>query len=235
MGVSGAVRSPSDPATPPEAARAPAAAAPRDPRRPRTLRRGLDLVLGATLLVLGAPLLLSAALVVLATSGRPVFYAHRRIGLRGRPFRCWKLRTMEVDAEARLDGTPDLRQRYVANGYKLPPGEDPRVTRAGRWLRRTHLDELPQLFNVLAGDMALVGPRPVIEEELELFAPDVELLLSVRPGLFGAWTSRGNRRPPYPERARVELEYVRDPSLRRDLAILLRSIPVVLRGYRNGA
>ena len=219
---------------PDPSAPAPAPAPPSAPRR-RAFRRALDIVLAGGLLLLTLPMLGLAALMVLFTSGRPVFYAHRRVGRRGRPFRCWKLRTMEVDAEARLRATPMLHERYVANGYKLPPGQDPRVTRAGRWLRRTYVDELPQLFNVLVGDMSLVGPRPVVEEELAEFDPDVALLLSLRPGLFGAWTCQGNGRPPYPERARLELDYARDPSLRRDVRILLRSVPVVLRGYRNGA
>jgi len=226
MGLNGAAPSPCE---------APVARPALGDGRRHPLRRVLDVALAGSILLVTTPLLVAAALIVLATSGRPVFYAHGRIGRHGQPFRCWKLRTMEVGADARLRATPALHRRYVANGYKLPPDEDPRVTRAGRWLRRTYIDELPQLFNVLVGDMSLVGPRPVIEEELEEFAPDIALLLSLRPGLFGAWTSRGDRRPPYPERARLELDYARDPSVRRDLAILLRSIPVVLRGSRNGA
>lgn len=205
------------------------------PARREPLRRAIDVVLSLVLLAAALPVLLAAALAVLLTSGRPVFYAHVRVGRHRRPFRCWKLRTMEVGAESRLRTDPSLGQRYRQNGFKLPPGEDPRVTRVGRFLRRTYIDELPQLFNVLAGSMSLVGPRPVIEEELQEFAPEVSLLLELRPGIFGAWTSRGDHRPPYPERARLELEYARNRTLRGDIAILVRSLPVVVRGYHNGA
>ena len=191
-------------------------------------RRAADVVGASVLLVLTAPLLLGGALAVLVASGRPVLYGHRRVGRSGRPFRCWKLRTMRNGAERAVGEKGRLRSRWRSNGYKVPG--DPRVTRVGRFLRRSYLDELPQLFNVLGGSMSLVGPRPVVEEELEEFEPDVDELLSVRPGIFGGWNSRGRKRPDYPERARLELEYVRNRSLRADLEILLRSVPAVLRG-----
>lgn len=209
---------------------------PPDPAPTRSgvdVRRATDLVAGVVLGLLTLPLLLAASAAVLVTSGRPVFYGHRRIGRDGQRFRCWKLRTMEADAEERLVREPELHRRYVANGYKLPLDGDPRITPLGRWLRRSYLDELPQLINLLNGTMSLVGPRPVVEEELGEFVPYTRELLSVRPGLFGAWTSLGRQRPGYPERARIEIEYVRTRSLREDLRILARSLPVVLTG--NGA
>lgn len=137
---------------------------------------------------------------------------------------------MEVDAEDRLRDETDLKRDYLAGGFKLPTEQDPRVTRVGRLLRRTYLDELPQLFNVLAGSMSLIGPRPIISEELALYGEHADELLSVNPGIFGAWTSLGRNRPDYPQRVNVELDYVRGRSFRRDLAILLCSIPVVLQG-----
>ena len=137
---------------------------------------------------------------------------------------------MEVDAEKRLREEAALKREYVAGGFKLPTEQDPRITPVGRWLRRTYLDELPQLFNVLAGSMSLIGPRPIIAEELALYGEHAEELLSVKPGIFGAWTSLGRNRPDYPERVGVELDYVRRRSFRRDLAILFCSIPVVLQG-----
>ena len=100
----------------------------------------------------------------------------------------------------------------------------------GRWLRRTYVDELPQLFNVLVGDMSLVGPRPVVEDELREFGSDAPELLAVTPGIFGAWNSLGHARPPYPERAEIEMAYVRDPRLTKDLVILLRSVRSVFQG-----
>ena len=207
----------------------------RAPARERTpllrTRRVVDVMVSAALIVVSSPLLLLGSLAVLLASGRPVFFGHRRVGRDGRPFRCWKLRTMEVGAEERLEGDPRLLEKHRENGYKLPTGDDPRVTRVGAWLRRSYLDELPQLFNVLSGSMTLVGPRPVVEEELEeWFGERAEELLAHRPGIFGAWVSLGAGRPPYPERVRVELEYLRTRSLRRDLEILRRSVAVVVRG-----
>ncbi|MBI4540927.1 MAG: sugar transferase [Gemmatimonadetes bacterium] len=197
----------------------------------RAARRAVDLTGGLVLLVLSAPLLTAAALAVFLGSGRPVFFGHHRVGQGGKPFRCWKLRTMGVDAERALDRDASLRERHLRNGFKLPADDDPRVTQVGRWLRRTYLDELPQLFNVLNGTMSLVGPRPVVQEELVHFGAAVDELLAEKPGIFGEWTSRGRGRPDYPGRAHVELDYVRDRSFRRDLAILVRSVPVVLRGH----
>jgi len=209
---------------------------PRVPGRPLSLPRGevqrriFDIVAAWVFLVLTLPLLLGAIMAVLLTSGRPLFYGHPRAGRWGRPFRCWKLRTMEPEAERRLGEDPDLHRRYVEYGYKLPLGSDPRITPVGAWLRRTYLDELPQLVNVLAGSMSFVGPRPVVAEELEEFGADADELLSIRPGIFGAWTCLGRGRPGYPHRASIELEYVRTRSGRQDLRVLLRSLPAVLEG-----
>jgi lipopolysaccharide/colanic/teichoic acid biosynthesis glycosyltransferase len=198
------------------------------------LRRAADVVGAVILLVLFAPFLLFAVIAVLVGSGRPVFFRQKRLGKDGQVFRCWKLRTMNVGAEHELEREPLLKLEYVANGFKLPNGKDPRITREGRWLRRTYLDEVPQLFNVLDGSMALIGPRPIVPDELVHYGGEGDELLRTKPGIVGAWTSHGRRRPDYPERARVELEYVRNRSTRRDLAIMLRSIPVVLRGQDDG-
>ncbi|MGH7500870.1 MAG: sugar transferase [Longimicrobiales bacterium] len=193
-------------------------------------RRTADLAGATLLLFLVAPLLAFAAMAVLVTSGRPVFFRQHRLGRDGRTFLCWKLRTMKVDAEHHLEREPLLKLEYVANGFKLPNGKDPRITREGRWLRRTYLDEVPQLFNVLDGSMSLIGPRPIVPDELIHYGGAADELLQTKPGIVGAWTSRGRGRPDYPERARLELDYVRNRSPLRDLAIVVRSIPVVLRG-----
>lgn len=198
------------------------------------IRRTIDLAVSSVLLVASAPFLLAGAAGVLITSGRPVFFGHVRVGRRGRPFRCWKLRTMRTDAQEMLERDESLRARYVANGFKLPLDDDPRVTPFGRLLRRSYIDELPQLVNVLNGTMSLVGPRPIVPEELGEFGADAGELLRARPGIVGAWTSRGRARPGYPERVRIELEYVRNANARRDLQIIARSIPVVLRGQGDG-
>lgn len=199
-----------------------------------TLRRVGDVVGASILLIAASPILALAALSVLIESGSPVFFGHVRLGWRARPFRCWKIRTMACDAEAQLKHDASLRNEYVENGFKLPASDDPRVTRVGRFLRRTYVDEIPQLLNVLAGTMSLVGPRPVVPEELSYYSPHAAELLDVKPGIFGAWTSRGRKRPRYPERADLEIEYVRTRSFRQDLIILARSIPVVLSGQEDG-
>ena len=200
------------------------------PIRARLPRRIADIVGASVLLVLLAPVLVLGALAVLAIDGRPVFFGHGRVGRGGRRFRCWKLRTMRIDAEQHLEREPGLKHHYVRNGFKLPNGTDPRVTRLGRLLRRTYIDEIPQLFNVLNGTMSLVGPRPIVLDELAHYGPE---LLRDRPGIVGAWTSHGRARPAYPERARIELEYLRTRSAATDLRILARTIPVVLRGQED--
>lgn len=210
----------------PEGAGAELAPLPREPRG----RRIAELVAAGLLLLLALPILAAGALLVLLGSGGPAFFGHVRVGRGGRLFRCWKLRTMKPGAELRLLDDDALRARYARNGYKLPLRDDPRITRVGRILRRSHVDEIPQLLNVLNGTMSLIGPRPVIEEELREYGDDVMELLQARPGILGEWTSRGRARPGYPERARIELRYVRTRSLRTDLRILLCSIAVVLRG-----
>lgn len=195
------------------------------------LRRAADVAGAVVLLAATLPLLAGAAVAVLLTSGRPIFFGHIRVGRDGLPFRCWKLRTMEVGAEDRLREDVDLHRLYVENGFKVPAERDPRLTPVGRHLRRRYLDELPQLFNVLNGTMSLVGPRPLVRDELAWYGEAAGELLAVRPGIVGEWTSRGPARPDYPERARLELDYVRGRTPGRDLQILSRSAWVVLRGH----
>ena len=134
---------------------------------------------------------------------------------------------MTADAELRLQRDAELLEAYQRNDFKLPEASDPRVTRVGRILRQSSIDELPQLWNVLVGDMSLVGPRPLVAEELRHYAGDVLTLLSVRPGLTGAWAVSGRHHLAYPRRAEIELAYVRTHSLRRDLRILLRTASAV--------
>jgi lipopolysaccharide/colanic/teichoic acid biosynthesis glycosyltransferase len=198
------------------------------------LRRAVDVIGAIILLILSAPFLGIAALAILIGSGRPIFFRHRRLGRDGQTFLCWKLRTMNVGAERDLDREPLLKLEYVTNGFKLPNGKDPRITREGRWLRRSYIDEVPQLFNVIDGSMSLIGPRPIVPAELVHYGGEAEELLRTKPGIVGAWTCHGRRRPDYPERARLELDYVRNRSTLRDLAIVVRSIPVVLRGQGDG-
>ena len=190
-------------------------------------KRAFDIVVSIVGLIATAPLLaLLAALVRLESPGAPIF-RHERIGRDGKRFACLKLRTMRSDAESFLRADPELYEEYRRNHFKISEDRDPRITRLGRFLRKTSLDELPQLWNVLVGDMSLVGPRPVIEEELGVYGGSQPLLLSMRPGLTGAWAVSGRHQVGYPARCEVELRYVREWNLVRDAHILLRTVKAV--------
>jgi exopolysaccharide production protein ExoY len=192
------------------------------------LKRTFDIAASAAMLLLAAPVIALAGLAVRLSSNGNVFFGHERVGRGGKRFKCWKIRTMDVDAEARLRSDPTLHETYRRNGYKLPDKTDPRVTPVGRLLRQTSLDELPQLWNVLCGQMSIVGPRPLVAEELHHYAGNVLTLLSVRPGLTGAWAVNGRHRLNYPRRAEVELAYVQNCSLINDIAIMFRTARVVV-------
>jgi lipopolysaccharide/colanic/teichoic acid biosynthesis glycosyltransferase len=183
--------------------------------------------------ILLSPVLLAIAAVVRLSSPGPILFRQKRLGRDARIFHCLKFRTMRADAEDVLRRDPAVWARYVANDYKLPESEDPRVTRIGRFLRRTSLDELPQLFNVIRGEMSLVGPRPIVGAELDEYGERSDDLLAALPGITGRWQVSGRSRLHYPERANVELSYVYEWSPLEDLRILLRTVPVVLS--RNGA
>jgi exopolysaccharide production protein ExoY len=184
--------------------------------------------------MISAPLFAIVAIVNRLMAPGPVLFAQRRLGQNGKPFMVFKFRTMVTNAEEVLKRTPELYQRYLDNNYKLPEGEDPRITRVGRFLRKTSLDELPQLLNVLQGDMSLVGPRPVVPPEVENYADYATLFLSAKPGMTGHWQVSGRSEiKEYSRRVELDLEYIRDQSLSKDLEILLRTVPAVL--MRRGA
>jgi exopolysaccharide biosynthesis polyprenyl glycosylphosphotransferase len=197
------------------------------------VKRVLDFTVAMASITLLFPLLALIAFWVKLDSKGPVLFRHRRLGARGESFECYKFRSMHQDAERVLCSDPDLFRLYRDNDYKLPPERDPRLTRSGRFLRRTSLDELPQLFNVLMGRMSLVGPRPIVPDELEHYGGGAPLFLSLKPGITGAWAVNGRSQVGYPDRARMELGYIRRWTLVGDLWILLRTVPAVLR--RQGA
>jgi Undecaprenyl-phosphate galactose phosphotransferase WbaP len=199
----------------------------------RAMKIGLDFIVAALALLLLSPLLLAIAGIVKADGG-PALYAQTRVGRAGRRFRCLKFRTMVVDAEQRLRellAADTAAAAEWASTRKLIA--DPRVTGIGALLRRTSLDELPQLLNVLTGDMSLVGPRPIVEAELARYADDVASYRAVRPGITGLWQVSGRSQTSYARRVQLDVQYVKNWSLPRDLAILLRTIPAVLS--RRGA
>lgn len=163
----------------------------------------------------------------------PIFFKQKRVGENGDFFYIYKFRSMVLNAEEKLKSNHMLFDKYIKNNYKLEPNEDPRITKIGKFLRKTSLDELPQFFNVLLGDMSLVGPRPVITEELKEYGAKTEHFLSVKPGLTGYWQVSGRSDVGYPERVDIELYYVYNQSLRLDIYILFKTVIDVL--LRRGA
>jgi lipopolysaccharide/colanic/teichoic acid biosynthesis glycosyltransferase len=197
----------------------------------RAGKRLVDLAVAVPALALAAPLLLVLALAVRCTSRGPALFRQDRVGLGGRTFTLYKLRTMYVDAEERLVRDPELGDRYRRNGFKLPIDADPRITRIGRSLRRTSLDELPQLLNVVGGSMSLVGPRPVLEVELgALYGDRSRWYREVKPGMTGLWQVSGRSQVTHAARAELDVEYVETWTVAGDLALLVRTVPAVLRG-----
>ncbi|MFT9117738.1 MAG: sugar transferase [Sporolactobacillus sp.] len=193
------------------------------------IKRALDIFGAVVGLVVSSPLFLLISLLYLAGSQRgPVFFKQKRIGQFGKPFYIYKFRSMICNAEEVLKSNKVLYQKYLDNSYKLEPKEDPRITKIGRFLRKTSLDELPQLINVLKGEMSLVGPRPVVSEELKEYKENRLLFLSVKPGLTGNWQVCGRSEIEYPERCDVELYYVFHQSLALDLKIIFKTIIAVL-------
>ena len=197
------------------------------PRSTMMLKRVMDMVGATVALILLAPVLLALAVAVKLTSRGPVLFVHARSGRDGKPFRMLKFRTMVADAERQLEQLVDI-QRIERPAFKLR--DDPRVTSVGRFLRRTSLDELPQLLNVLWGDMSLVGPRPEQVELVDRYGPEDRFRLEVRPGLTGPMQVYGRGDLTFDERVAVEREYVENLSLRRDFRILLLTLAAVFRG-----
>lgn len=195
------------------------------------LKRALDLLGAVVGGLLVSPLLLAVAVLVKLDSSGPAFYGHRRVGAWDEQFRCWKFRTMRVDAERLLDeylqDNPTLRAEWEQN-QKLR--DDPRVTRVGHLLRKTSLDELPQLWNVLRGEMSLTGPRPIVEAEIPKYDAEYELYRRIRPGMSGYWQVSGRSNTGYKERVAIDAYYVRNWSVWLDLIILARTVAMVLLG-----
>ena len=186
-------------------------------------KRVLDLAVALLAAPVVLPLALTCAALVKVTSRGPAVFRQERVGLGGQTFSMYKFRTMRADAEERLHSDPDLWDRYVANDYKLPAELDARITPVGRFLRRSSLDELPQILNVLGGTMSLVGPRPVVPSEVAKYGDHAATYLSVRPGLTGAWQVNGRSTVDYPDRVALDAESVRTWSLWQDVKILART------------
>jgi Undecaprenyl-phosphate galactose phosphotransferase WbaP len=198
-------------------------------RPPNILKRAFDLVLGTLIGIVLLPLLAVIYLSVRLSSRGPALYCGTRIGLHGRPFAIWKFRSMVQDAEEvlqqHLDSHPDLLNEWLTN-HKLR--NDPRITTIGKFLRRTSLDELPQIWNIIRGDMSFIGPRPIAEQEISRYSDNYLLYKTVRPGLTGLWQISGRNDTSYEERVKYDEYYVRNWSMWLDLYILGKTAHVVL-------
>jgi len=193
------------------------------------IKRTFDLLVSLAAVIVLSPVLLAIALAIRIEDGGPVLYKAQRVGRYGKPVTVYKFRSMRLHADRLEDMlTPEELAEYHKN-YKLT--SDPRVTKVGALLRKTSLDELPQLFNILMGQLSLVGPRPVLQEETELYGDKRSLLLSCKPGLTGLWQSRGRSNVTYENgrRQEMELRYVRERSLWLDFKILLWTVKAVVR------
>lgn len=198
------------------------------------MKRAFDIVTGTAILLLLLPVMLSIALAVRLESKGPIIFVHRRVGRNGREFECYKFRTMVVNAQEILDKLLEENKDLFSEWEKdCKLKDDPRITRVGKFLRKTSLDELPQILNVFKGEMSLVGPRPIINEEIEKYGEYIDYFYQVRPGITGLWQVSGRNEIEYDERVQIDAWYVRNWSLWLDITLLIRTISAVLA--RKGA
>lgn len=193
------------------------------------LKRALDISITALSLIFMSPLLLFLAVAVFVMIGRPIIFRHTRLGLNGKRFSCLKFRTMVPHAETALQrhlaNNPEAAREWARN-FKLQ--DDPRITPFGHFLRRSSFDELPQLFNILVGDMSLVGPRPIVPDELTKYGDQADLLLSVRPGLTGLWQVSGRSNLSNEMQVALDIHYIQTWTFTQDIKIIARTVPAVL-------
>jgi Undecaprenyl-phosphate galactose phosphotransferase WbaP len=198
----------------------------------RILKRVVDIAGSLFALVLLSPLFVALSILIKREDGGPIFFIQKRIGRDGLDFSCWKFRSMTLDAEAQLSrwakDEPLLLERYRQSNFKLPT--DPRITRIGAWMRRKSLDELPQLINVLLGEMSLVGPRPLLRRELPDYGVVITLYKRVRPGITGMWQISGRSHTTFAERVSYDEWYIKNWTLWYDIVILLQTVWVLQRG-----
>ena len=203
-------------------------------RSAKVMKRALDIVVSGTALLALLPLLIVCAIAIKLDSRGPLFFRQTRVGRDDHRFTLWKFRSMHPDADARKQEVADLNFHCGADDERMfKIREDPRVTRVGRVLRRSSLDELPQLFNVLVGHMSVVGPRPLIEEEAGQVAGRFRHRLSLTPGITGLWQVNGRSEIPFSEMVSLDYLYVTNWTLWGDVKILMKTLPAVTRG--NGA
>lgn len=191
-------------------------------------------IISLILLIILSPLFVLVSIIILFTDGFPIIFSQERLGMNGLKFKCLKFRSMKKNAEEILIKDKKLMEIYLSNDYKIPQEYETRYTKIGLLLRKTSLDELPQLFNVLMGTMNLVGPRPIVPNEVKFYeGVKKDLFLSIRPGVTGSWQVSGRSEIDYPERVDFELEYIKNRSTILDIKILFKTLFVVLA--RKGA
>jgi lipopolysaccharide/colanic/teichoic acid biosynthesis glycosyltransferase len=199
-------------------------------------KRLFDIAFSLSVLILFFPIYIILALLIAVSSQGPIFYIQERVGKNYRPFKCIKFRTMVTNADEILaqmmETSPELRQEFTST-FKLK--KDPRITKIGHLLRITSLDEFPQFWNVLKGDMSVVGPRPLVAEELSKYGSHINEVLTIRPGITGLWQVSGRNDIPYPRRVQIDLHYVKFRNFWLDLWIILKTINVVIMPKNNGA
>ena len=192
------------------------------------VKRALDIVVSALGMILLAPVFLAIAIAVKLSSPGPVFFSQVRVGRYGRHFNFYKFRSMRQDAEALKDGLKG--QNESKDGVIFKMKDDPRITKVGRILRRTSIDELPQLWNVFIGDMSLVGPRPPVPSEVQEYTLEDRKRLDVIPGITCLWQIKGRSEIPFHEQVRLDKEYILAPGIWKDVVILLKTIPAIIGG-----
>ncbi|MEM9543103.1 MAG: sugar transferase [Cyanobacteria bacterium P01_E01_bin.42] len=202
----------------------------------RKCKRLFDIGFSLSVLILGSPVYLILALAIALSSPGPIFYVQQRVGKNYKLFRCFKFRTMVCNADEVLAELfaryPELKQEFEET-YKLK--QDPRITKIGKFLRLTSLDELPQFWNVLKGDMSVVGPRPLVPDELRYYGRHMAKVLTVKPGITGLWQVSGRNDLPYERRIHLDVYYASQRTMRLDLFIILKTVSIVLFPRNNGA
>jgi len=192
------------------------------------IKRALDLSVAAIALLIASPLILAVIPLIKLEDGGPIFFRQTRVGLRGRLFSMWKFRSMVINANALKDEL--LAQNQMQGGVTFKMKNDPRVTRVGKWIRKFSIDEVPQLWNVIAGDMSLVGPRPPVPCEVRGYSIEDRQRLLAKPGLTCFWQVAGRSEIDFAGQVRLDVEYIRSKSVRLDFMLLLKTIPAVLLG-----
>lgn len=194
-------------------------------------KRLLDIFSSLLVIIMLLPALLIISIIIKFDSKGPVFFGHERVGKDGKLFKCWKFRTMAQNSDEMFNNFTDGQKKEFLTSFKLK--DDPRVTKIGKFLRNSSLDELPQLWNILIGDMSLVGPRPVVIDELERYGVYRNYLLTVKPGLTGMWQANGRSDTTYEERVAFDVKYIQNRNLLMDFGIIFKTFLKVLK--REGA